>query len=118
MFILKIGVSFLFSTCLLLSAFGQKSVFFQKQLENNPTAIFPVCIKNTAENLALLSKENRTIKHRTANWIFFNSSAQWLDDQVKKNAISDFYFEFAPPSILADSAIVRHKINLVQKLSK
>ena len=115
MFILKIGVSFLFSTCLLLSAFGQKSVFFQKQLENNPTAIFPVCIKNTAENLALLSKENRTIKHRTANWIFFNSSAQWLDDQVKKNAISDFYFEFAPPSILADSAIVRHKINLVHQ---
>jgi hypothetical protein len=63
MFILKIGVSFLFSICLFLSAFGQKSVFFQQQLRNNPTSEFPVCIKNSPENIAFLSKENRTIKN-------------------------------------------------------
>jgi subtilisin family serine protease len=115
MFIQKVLTSFLFSVALFFSVFGQKSFFFERQLTDNPEGIFPVCIKNTPENLAFLTKEKYTIKQITAHWIFFNSSAKWLDDQVKNKTISDFYFEFAPPSILADSAVVRHKINLVHQ---
>jgi subtilisin family serine protease len=115
MFVQKVLTSFLFSVVLIFSVFGQKSYFFQKQLTDNPEGIFPVCIKNTPENLAFIRKEKYSIKQMTSNWIFFNASAKWLDDQVKNKTISDFYFEFAPPSILADTAIVRHKINLVHQ---
>ena len=94
MFIQKVLTSFLFSVALFFSVFGQKSFFFERQLTDNPEGVFPVCIKNTPENLAFLTKEKYTIKQITAHWIFFNSSAKWLDDQVKNKTISDFYFEF------------------------
>ena len=115
MFVRKISVSLFFTISFIASIVGQKSYFFKEQLEKNPTSIFPACVKNTPKNLTFLSKEPNLIKNITSNWIFFNASAQWIDDQLNRNSISDFYYEFAPPSVLADSAIARHKINLVHQ---
>ena len=106
---------------LLLISFGiisqhilaQNSPFFKIQLEKNPSELFPTCVKNTSSNEKILKNSGIEIKYKTKNWLFFNSNAQEIDELKKSTNLSNFYFELAPPNALADTALVRHKINLV-----
>jgi subtilisin family serine protease len=94
---------------------AQYSPFFKTQLEKNPNELFPVCVKNSSKNESILRQNKITIKYKTQNWIYFNSSASLIDILSKKEGLSKMYFELSTPSVLADTAIVRHKINLVHQ---
>jgi subtilisin family serine protease len=107
---LSLLISFL-TTCPLL--YGQISPFFKIQLEKNPLELFPTCVKNTESNARILARSGIEIKYKTKNWIFFNTTAKQAEEIRNSTNLSKFYFEFAPPTTLADTAIVRHKINLV-----
>lgn len=98
-------------TCPLFIA--QVSPFFKLQLEKNPSELFPTCVKNTDANERILVDSGIKIKYKTKNWIFFNITAKQAENIMNSTNLSSFYFEFAPPKTLADTAIVRHKINLV-----
>lgn len=98
-------------TCPLFMA--QVSPFFKLQLEKNPSELFPTCVKNTDANERILVTSGIKIKYKTKNWIFFNITAKQAENIMNSTNLSSFYFEFAPPKTLADTAIVRHKINLV-----
>ena len=99
------------TTCPLI--FGQTSPFYQTHLEKNPHELFPTCVKNTESNTRILASSGIEIKYKTKNWIFFNTNAKLIEEVRNSTNLSNFYFEFAPPTVLADTAIVRHKINLV-----
>ncbi len=73
------------------------------------------CLPNTIENLRVLNENKIPIKYTTKNWIYFNSNSNWLKDNFQSGQLKNFYFEFSNPQALADSAIVRHKINLVHQ---
>ena len=73
------------------------------------------CILNTESNRKFLLKNEIQIKNSTKNWIFFSAKADWVKRNKNNNALKSFYFEFAPPHALADTALVRHKINLVHQ---
>jgi hypothetical protein len=98
-------------TCPVL--YGQYSSFFKIQLEKKPTELFPACVKNTETNIHILSSSEIEIKYKTKNWIFFNTTAEQVEQLKTSKNLNNFYFEFAPPASLADTAIVRHKINLI-----
>lgn len=73
------------------------------------------CIPNSIKNLELLKKDKINIKYVTEKWIYINTTSSWIKDNVKKGRLNDFYIEFSNPQALTDSAIVRHKINLVHQ---
>ncbi|MFM7683152.1 MAG: S8 family serine peptidase, partial [Bacteroidota bacterium] len=64
-------------------------------------------------NRNFLVANNIKIKNSTKNWIFFSASSEWVKKNKNNQALKSFYFEFSPPHTLADTAVVRHKINLV-----
>jgi subtilisin family serine protease len=107
----------LFLTILFLNqGFSQKSYLrFEDYLKANPTQSTSFTIPNTAANKLFLESQNVKVKYETANWIFIQVAANWMDEQQKKGTIDKFFFEFAPPVALGDSAIFRHKINLVHQ---
>jgi subtilisin family serine protease len=95
---------------------GQKTYLNYKEfIKNEHNVNLNTCISNTPENISLLNSNKIQIKYTTKNRIFFNSNSNWLKDQIENGNLKDFYFEFSNPKALADSAIVRHKINLVHQ---
>jgi subtilisin family serine protease len=96
--------------------FNQKSYLrFEDYLKENPTALTSFTIPNSNSNKNFLEKEKVKVKYETPNWLFIQASANWMDEQRSKGTIDKFYFEFAPPVSLGDSAVFRHKINLIHQ---
>jgi len=95
---------------------AQQAYFrFEDYLKSNPSKPTSFTIPNSPENKAFLERESVAIKYETANWIFIQAPAIWMNEQREKGAIDKFYFEFAPPTSLGDSAVFRHKVNLVHQ---
>lgn len=81
---------------------------FNKALENSPQANIPFSLENTPENLRFLQEEGVKIKRITENWLFFTHTPGWINKQKKEGKINSFYFEYAPPELLSDSARAKH----------
>jgi subtilisin family serine protease len=97
-------------------AFSQKSYLrFEDYLKENPTVLTSFTVPNSNSNKNFLEKEKVKVKFETSNWLFIQASATWMNDQRAKGTIDKFYFEFAPPASLGDSAIFRHKVNLIHQ---
>lgn len=75
----------------------------------------PICfaIPNDSMNLITVKKHKLTIKNKTSEWIYITSNAQMIDSLLLEKRISDFYFEYAPPTYLDDSARVMHQVDPV-----
>lgn len=86
---------------------------FQELLEKTPHSISTFCVPNNEETILLLQKDKVQIKYATTNWLFISSTADWIDKKAKSQELKNYYFEFAPPFALADSALVAHHINPV-----
>jgi subtilisin family serine protease len=97
--------------------FSQKNYLRLNDFLTNETetTLINSCVPNTESNRQFLYENNLTIKNSTKNWIFFSAKTDWVKRNRNHNALKNFYFEFAPPSALADTALVRHKINLVHQ---
>jgi hypothetical protein len=96
---------------------AQSSNFrFKKLLETDPTTPVSFAIKNEGVKTLDYLKENKiSPKFITKNWVYVTVSPQKIARDQEKGAISQFHFEFAPPSALndADTARVFHHVNEV-----
>ena len=96
--------------------FSQKSyIRFEEFLKENPTSLTSFTVPNSYSNKLFLEKVNVKIKYQTPNWLFIQTTTKWMDEQRSKGTIDKFYFEFAPPVSLGDSAVFRHKVNLIHQ---
>ena len=101
---------------LAFSASGQRNYLrLAEYLKNESNTVINSCISNSLENYRFLRENKITIKNSTKNWIFFSANSDWVNENKNNIALKDFYFEFAPPFALSDTALVRHKINLVHQ---
>ena len=105
---------------LLILLFLFKFILIEGQILNNKKIEFfkqsqkkePFTIKNTSENFNILNDLGIYIKFQNNHWIYF--SADYTEVQKLVNNYNvPIGFELSNPMALADSAIVRHKINLV-----
>lgn len=98
--------------CLTGLSYGQK-FGFSNLLEKSPDDITVFCVPNNVSNIALLQKEAITIKYSSQSWVFINASPKWIDEHIKDGSLDNFYFEYAPPHVLADSSRMHHNVNQV-----
>ncbi len=97
---------------LLNFTFAQK-LGFKELLQENPDGLTTFCVPNTPPNVSTLEAQEKTIKYRNDQWLFITSSPRWIDESIKSGAINDFYFEFAPPKLLSDTARLFHFVDPV-----
>ena len=96
--------------------FSQKSyIRFEEFLKENPNSLASFTVPNSNSNKLFLEKANVKIKYQTPNWLFIQTTPKWMDEQRLNGTIDKFYFEFAPPVSLGDSAVFRHKVNLIHQ---
>lgn len=104
---------FLFSLLLSSSAVQAQKLGFQKVLDKSPNEPTTFCIPKTEANITALNKENIVLKYSTPDWLFVTTTPQWIHNAMNNEVISDFFFEMAPPTLLADTARVAHYVNQV-----
>src|SRR5690554_3267500 len=97
----------LLSPCTL---FSQK-LGFNKLIKEAPGTIMPFSLENNTKNINFLRSEGIEIKKTTENWLYITQSPEWVFKQINEHNISDFYFEYAPPTLLDDSVRVIHNVN-------
>lgn len=97
----------LLSPCTL---FSQK-LGFNKLIKEAPGTIMPFSLENNTKNINFLRSEGIEIKKTTENWLYITQSPEWVFKQINEHNISDFYFEYAPPTLLDDSVRVMHNVN-------
>ena len=93
-------------------AFSQK-LGFERVLNEQPNVQTTFCVPNTEGNKSALDAEDIQIKYGNEEWLFITSTPTWINEAVKSNRISDFYFEFAPPALMGDSARAMHFVDQV-----
>nr|WP_299207707.1 S8/S53 family peptidase [uncultured Brumimicrobium sp.] len=90
--------------------FSQK-LGFNKLIKEAPGTIMPFSLENNTKNINFLRSEGIEIKKTTENWLYITQSPEWVFKQINEHNISDFYFEYAPPTLLDDSVRVMHNVN-------
>ncbi|RYM32315.1 T9SS type A sorting domain-containing protein [Brumimicrobium glaciale] len=98
--------------CTPLTILSQK-LGFKEVVEKNPDLKIPFSLQNNDLNKSFLEKEGIIIKRETDNWLYITESPQWISKNIADKKINDFYFEYAPPSLLDDSARVMHDVDPV-----
>jgi hypothetical protein len=81
---------------------------FAKLLQEKPEQITTFCVPNDSLTLSLLQSEKIPVKYTTSTWAFISCTPVWIDSKTKSGELKNFYYEFAPPMALADTAVVRH----------
>lgn len=92
--------------------FGQR-MGFDKCLKESPDRITTFCVPNNEQNVKLLENQGIQIKYMISDWLFISATPSWIQEQYTQRKLSDFYFEFAPPSLLSDTARAHHYVNEV-----
>lgn len=98
---------------LLFNGLAQQKPGFAKLLKENPDLQTTFCVPNDIVTKELLEKEKIKIKYSSSDWLFIRSTARWMDEKSKSKELKSFYFEFAPPVALADTALMLHNVNQV-----
>lgn len=86
---------------------------FNELLRDHPKEKTTFCVPANIQNLDLLEKESVNIKFNSKNWLFITTTPEWINEKYKSRELTNFYFEFAPPSLLSDSARGHHFVNEV-----
>lgn len=107
------SLSFLFIILLSNSTCYAQKFGFTEVLEKAPTTPTTFCIPKTEANSSALSQAKIDVKYSTTEWLFVTTTPQWIQEAINNQTISDFYFEMAPPKLLADTARVTHHVNEV-----
>lgn len=84
---------------------------FEEVLRNSPDRTTTFCVPNNEQNLDLLKNHGITIKYSIKDWIFISATPNWISEYTANGELSDFYFEFAPPVLLTDTARAHHNVN-------
>ncbi len=92
--------------------FSQSGEFGMKQLtEKQKTMPSAYCLKNTEASRTFIEDQGITIKHETQQWIFVTCTADQLLAAQEQTGLNNFYVEYAPPTLLNDSARIRHSVD-------
>lgn len=86
---------------------------FKEIVKNKPQQEIPFALKNTKSNKRIVLSSNIKIKNETPEWLYITCPPKWIATQLKKQTIQHFYFEYAPPSLLDDTARVLQHVNKV-----
>jgi len=106
-------LSFLFGISISKSIAQSNKFQFDKTLQESGDVITAFSIPYTLENLDFLHQEGIQLKAITRNWIYISATPLWISEKIASKKLSDFYFEYAPPSVLADSARYQHFVDPV-----
>lgn len=95
------------------STFAQKFGFdtVLKEFPDQPTVF---CVPNNEQNIDLLQNNDIHVKFSNDQWLFITTTPKWINEHTLNGELTDFYFEYAPPALLADSARGHHFVNQVQ----
>ena len=92
-------------------SFGQNHPFgFQEILKKSPHEITTFCVANNETTKLLLANEGIQVKYASKNWLFISTTPEWIDLKTSTRELKKFYFEFAPPIALSDTALVLHHV--------
>lgn len=111
--LLQTQLSLLFILATSIS-FSQK-LGFREVLEKSPDRSTTFCVPNNAQNQATLEKEHCTIKFGNESWLFITATPRWIQNHMEDQSLTDFYFEYAPPALMSDSARAVHFVNEVHQ---
>lgn len=71
------------------------------------------CVPKNSQNLELIENHGITIKYSTSQYCFITVTPQWINDNTISGDLTNYYFEYAPPAILSDSARMHHFVDQV-----
>ena len=104
---------FFLITCVFVSSASGQKFLFSETLKAHEDKIIPYAIPNTPENINYLKEQKITVKRATKNWLFISTSSRFISQAANENQVSDFYFEYCPPTVLDDSSRAMHNVNAV-----
>src|SRR3989338_2133789 len=105
-------ISLLLLLTVIFSTRGNAQKFgFSSDLRSAPDRITTFCVPGNDQNIQLLNTEGISIKYTTGNWIFISATPSWVHAKMDSGQLSDFFFEFAPPALMSDSARAHHFVN-------
>jgi subtilisin family serine protease len=87
----------------------------QQYAEHNATNTICLSANNTPENLQTLLDLGIPLKQKTNQYLYFNANPQVVLNLDGTPKLTGIYFAVSNPRAMADSAMVKHKINLVQQ---
>lgn len=87
---------------------------FEKVLKEAPNAPTVFCVPNSLHHVQLLENEDIHVKFQTENWLFITTTPEWINAHKRDGSLDNFYFEFAPPALLGDTARLHHNVDDVQ----
>lgn len=109
--------NYLFAALLLLVcnwSLAQFSGSFQQLLEKDPLTHHAFGVANTPGTLErLLADKQVSVKSVTREWIFVQASPNWIYEAKQTGKITQYYYERSFPSVLNDSTLPKHKVDLV-----
>ena len=88
---------------------------FKEYASAHPDQELCLSASNTIYNQQTLKSLGIPTKQRTATYLYFNAKPSQLLDATGFCKIEGLYFSFSRPQALADSALVKHQINLVHQ---
>ena len=100
------------ATILQFSSNAQK-LGFKELLKKNPSEKTTFCVPSNEKNYQLLEREAITIKFATDNWLFVTATPEWIQEKYTNGDLTNYYFEFAPPSLMSDTARLHHFVDEV-----
>ena len=109
---LQLLATCLFALFIQISSNAQK-IGFKEVLDKNPEEKTTFCVPANEKNYQLLERESITIKFESSNWLFVTATPKWIHENHSNGHLTDYYFEFAPPSLLSDTARGHHFVNEV-----
>ena len=104
--------SFLFFLFSITISFSQINNFKSVELSDK---VISTCLKNTSSNLSLLKENNFKVRFQTKNWIFTTVPVEWIKNLDNEFVHENIYISNISPHSLADTALIRHKINLANQ---
>ena len=95
-----------------LSTNAQK-LGFNELVEKSPDLISPFCVEKNEQNLNLLINSGISIKYQSNNWYFISATPSWIAEKTNSKELTDFYFDNAQPTLLADTVRAFHFVDSV-----
>lgn len=86
---------------------------FEDYLFDNPNKSTAFALVKSEKNSKFLAENPSLIKYQSKDWAYIQSTPIFLQEQKLLGNIDHILLEFAPPHVLSDSALVRHKADLV-----
>ena len=93
-----------------------QNIFLKSNFDQSIASdVISTCVKNNSDNHLLIENLGLQKKFETKNWIYFSVSKNQLMNPDFKKLKDKIYVSNTPGSILSDTAIIRHRVNLVHQ---